>query len=332
MVKNKKIRTHHTKSAFKRTKSSKKNKSNPWFAFLSRFTPRSRKGVIRIALVVIALVVIGGAIPFPYTFAKSTTVTFDTVDENYTDLEMGDSKILQDGRDGRNTVNVESLQSIWGRLLGLQPVQQKEVNTIVEEMPVDKIVANGSRKYQYMLCSDGSSRYYTDEQFKNPNVGFTSKSNDNCKESNQGVKLKLADSQDGAVNNQTPPNVISTTSVPKACRQSSIPFGTEYQNASYLPRGTQQVASQGVNGFILSCPGKEDIKSSGVNQLILVGTGKTDAEIQSENDAEEVRIQQEETARTQRYYINLANCVQSLKAQGMQSSSAESHCRGIVRR
>jgi len=66
--------------------------------------------------------------------------------------------------------------------------------------------------------------------------------------------------------------------------------------------------------------------------LVLIGTGKTDAEIQAENDAKEVQRQQEEAERDQRYYINLANCVQNLKAQGMQASSAESHCRSIVRR
>ena len=280
----------------------------------------------------IALVAIAGAIPFPYTFAKSTPVTFHTVNENHAGLELGDSKLLQEGRDGRKIVNVESLQNVWGKLLGLQPMLQKEVTTTITEAPVDKIVANGSRKYQYMLCSDNSHRYYTDEQFRDPNVGFTSKSGDVCKENNQGVKLKLADSLDGTVNNLAPPSTIGTTQVPKGCKQSSIPFTTEYQNASYLPKGTQRVASQGINGFILSCPGKDDIQSSGVNQLVLIGTGKTDGEIQAEKDAEEVRKQQEEAARTQRYYVNLANCVQNLKAQGMQASSAESHCRSIITR
>jgi hypothetical protein len=87
-----------------------------------------------------------------------------------------------------------------------------------------------------------------------------------------------------------------------------------------------------MNGYILSCPGSKDIKVPGVNQLVLVGTGKTAAEVQAENDAAEVAKQQEEAARTQAYYLNLANCIQNLKAQGMQPSSAESHCRRIIRR
>ena len=44
-----------------------------------------------------------------------------------------------------------------------------------------------------MICSDGSYRYYNDEQFKDPTVGFTSKNDDPCAESKHGTKTKLAD-------------------------------------------------------------------------------------------------------------------------------------------
>lgn len=312
--------------------STKKKTKNQSFYFLSRFIPKNRKGVFKLLLALIGFVAIVGAIPFPYTFARSITLDFATENQKNAGLELGDLKVLQEGRDGIKVVNIEAYQSIWGRLLGLEPIQQKEVNEKVVDKPVSKIVANGSRKYQYMLCSDGRYRYFTDEQFNDPNTGFTGKSEDYCKINNQGTKIKLADSPDGAVNTQAPPNTINRAQVVPGCKEIPVPFGTEYQNASYLPRGTQQVASQGMNGYILSCPGSKDIKVPGVNQLVLVGTGKTAAEVQAENDAAEVAKQQEEAARTQAYYLNLANCIQNLKAQGMQPSSAESHCRRIIRR
>lgn len=310
----------------------KKNIARPKLAVLSRFVPKSKKTVIKTVLFATLVVAFVGSIPLPHTFEKSATIPFATDTQKNAGLELGDSKVLQEGRKGSKVITVSSLQSLWGRLLGWQPIQQKETDSTVTEEPVAKIIANGTRKYQYMMCSDGSYRYYTDKQFKDEYTGFTSKSQDYCKENNQGVKLKLADSLDGSTNNIAAPPASVNTPTPRGCTRSSIPHGTEYQNVSYLPRGTRQVASEGMDGFVLRCPGLADVTSLGVNQLVLVGTGKTDGEIQAEKDAEEVKRQQEETARDQRYYLNLANCIQSLKAQGASPSSAESHCRNIIRR
>lgn len=332
MVQNKKDRKHPAKSSTERNVVSKKKAATRKTALLARLLPRSRKGVIKASIAAIVFVALVGAIPFPYAFAKSTTVDFATENQKNAGLELGDSKVLQEGHDGAKIVNVESLQSIWGRLFGFEPIQQKTVSEKIVNIPASKLIANGTKKYQYMMCSDGRYRYFTDEQFKDPNTGFTSKSEDYCKTYNQGTKVKLADSPDGTVNTQATPSAISRPPVSPGCKETSVPFGIEYLNASYLPRGTQQIASQGMNGFILRCPGSADIKTSGVNQLVLVGTGKTAAEIQAENDAAEVARQQEENARDQRYYLALANCIQNLQAQGMQPSSAESHCRGIIRR
>lgn len=331
MVQSKKEQKHHVKETAERNVKPKKKATSRMNALLTRLMPRNRKGIIKVSIAVVVLVVVVGAIPFPHAFAKSVAVDFVTENQKSAGLELGDSKVLQEGRNGAKVVNIESFQSIWGKLLGLEPIQQKEVSEKVVDKPAFKIVANGTKKYQYMMCSDGRYRYFTDEQFKDPNTGFTSKSEDNCKANNQGTKVKLADSPDGTVSTQAPPSVISRAPVSPGCKEISVSFGTEYQNASYLPRGTQQVVSQGMNGFILRCPGSADTKVSGVNQLVLVGTGKTAAEIQAEADAAEIARQQEQAARDQRYNLALANCTQSLTAQGMQRSSAESNCRSIVR-
>jgi hypothetical protein len=297
-----------------------------------RFLPKSKRGAIKLVVSLAAIIIVAGAIPLPYTFAKIVTVDYTIKNEEYAGLELGDTKTIQEGRNGNKVITTDSLQSLWGRLLGLQPLQQKVKKETIKDEVIDKVVANGSRKYQYMMCSDGRYQYYPDEQFKDPNTGFTSKSKDYCKENNQGEKVKLADSPNGTVSNQVTPSPINKALTPAGCKNTPVPFKVEYQNVSYLPRGTQQIASQGVNGFILSCPGSADIKSSGVNQVVLVGTGKTDAEVQAEKDAAEVQRQQEEAARTQRYYINLANCVQNLKAQGVPQSTAEANCYRIITR
>lgn len=190
MVQNKKAR-NFTKSVSTRAKFSTKKVSSKKSSFLSRFKPQSRKGAIKLALALIGLIVIAGAIPLPHTFAKSAALDFATENKNYAGLELGDSKVLREGRDGRKVVNIKSLHSMWGRLFGLDPIRQKEVNTTIIEAPVDKIVANGSNRYQYMLCSDAGYKYYTDQQMKDEKVGFTNKSEDDCAKSNKGHRIGL---------------------------------------------------------------------------------------------------------------------------------------------
>lgn len=217
---------------------------------LSKLKPKNRKDIIKAALAVVAVVVVVCAIPFPYTFAKSTTIPFTTVAENIASLELGDSKVLQEGRAGKKTVEVKSLQSIWGRLLGRQPTQQKEVSSTITEKPVTKKVANGTRKYQYMLCTDGRYRYFTDEQFKDSQTGFTSKSDDSCKENNQGVKLKLADSLDGSVSNPSNSPQSGTYEADKINREvEKLQWCSEQDEISgnaYIGKVHQAQATQGI--------------------------------------------------------------------------------------
>lgn len=181
--------TNIVKAAAEHDVKPKKKTASRKKSLLARFMPRNRKGyIIKVSIAAIVLVAVVGAIPFPHAFAKSVAVDFATENQKNAGLELGDSKVLQEGRDGAKVIEIEAYQSIWGRLLGLEPIQQKEVSATVKDAPVNKIVANGSRKYQYMLCSNGSYRYYNDEQFKDPNTGFTSKSEDNCKTNNQAQK------------------------------------------------------------------------------------------------------------------------------------------------
>lgn len=228
---------------------------------------------------------------------------------------MGNSKVTQEGRDGRKTIDVKSQQSIWGILFGLQPLHQKEIATKITKKPTDKQIANGTRKYQYMLCSNGSYRYFTDTEFKDPSTGFTSRSKDYCKLNNHGVKLKLADSSAGTVNNQNTPQISHNVTVPRGCRKSVIPFKVEYQYTSTMQGGTQKVASQGINGYTLSCAGTSDITLDPLNQLVFVGIGKTNAETQAERDAEEVKELQAQAEKQAERLRNYRSCVSQIEAQ-----------------
>lgn len=199
---NKKKQAERKKRIVKSTEVAKKKTSNKKMVF-SKFVPRSRSNILKTVLALSMFILIAGAIPLPYTFAKSAPVSFTDVSEDSAEFELGDSEVIQEGRDGMKTIEVKSLQSIWGRLLDLNPLQQKETTSTISEEPVNRITANGTRKYQYMLCSDGSYRYYSDEEFKDDKVGFTSKSQDDCAANNNGHKVSLTNSKPS--NNSTSP-------------------------------------------------------------------------------------------------------------------------------
>lgn len=94
-------------------------------------------------------------------------------------LELGQSEIRQAGKDGET-------QTKRNLLFGFP-------TSTTNSDAVDEIIANGSRRYQYMYCSNGSYRYYTAEQFKDESVGFTHQSPDYCAQNKQGTQTTIAD-------------------------------------------------------------------------------------------------------------------------------------------
>ena len=231
---------------------------------LSRYIAKNKQTVGKIMLATFLLVLIVGAIPFSYTYAKDDIISFGIENEKHADLELGESKVFQEGRDGKKSIIIESRQSMWGRLLGWQPIQQKEVSSTITERPVNKVVANGTRKYQYMLCSDGSSRYYTDEQFKDPQTGFTSKSEDYCKENNQGHKVRLSDSNPsniGASSASRPtgaaqPDTYEADKIKREtekllwCIEQEERIGNEYISKVHQAQAMQDITNQEFNTIV----------------------------------------------------------------------------------
>lgn len=258
MSKNSKIHTKHKKSSAKKAP---KRPSTPLLQFVSR----DRNIIIKTVITATIVVVITGFIPLPHTFTKNTSVPFATENTKSADLELGESKTTQVGRDGKKTVNIESYQSLWGRALGWQPIQQKEVDSRVTEKPVNKVVVNGTKKYQYMLCSDGSYRYYTDEQFKDPQTGFTSKSEDYCKENNQGHKVGLSDSKSSNIDASSARNRPTSSAQPDTyeadkikretekllwCIEQEERIGNEYIGKVHQAQAMQDITNQEFNTIV----------------------------------------------------------------------------------
>ena len=140
------------------------------------------------------------------------------------------------------------------------------------------------RRWQYMMCSDGSYRYYTDEQFSNPQVGFTEASEDACAKSGHGIKTTLADKPPESTKTPTPALPRQTGSfVPPPTPQAGcnyygdIPYKTVKANDSNLKVGqTREIG--GYNGWRKECKDSagnivsNDQTSAPTDKIIYYGT------------------------------------------------------------
>jgi hypothetical protein len=143
-----------------------------------RFSKKKKRTPVRlisygiIAFGMLILTLLGS-----YTTTEPTK--YSSVSVTDSNLELGQTEIKQVGKDGQKQIK-RSL--IFGTPLSTSNTD-----------PVDELIAKGSRRYQYMYCSNGSYRYYSAEQFKDPSVGFTHQSPDNCAENGAGTQTTIAD-------------------------------------------------------------------------------------------------------------------------------------------
>lgn len=112
-------------------------------------------------------------------YSTTEAIEFEKTTVSDSGLELGQSEMRQVGKNGQNTI-------IHNLIFGFK----QSANRIE---PTNEITAKGTRRYQYMYCSDGSYRYYTAEQFKNPNVGYTHQSPDDCAKNGNGTETTIAD-------------------------------------------------------------------------------------------------------------------------------------------
>lgn len=209
----------------------------------------------------------------PDNIIKAESVPYSKQNTQDSTIELGESKTVQTGVNGKKEVTYKVSRSLLNILFGGAAVNGKVVSSVTKQAPLNKIIASGTRKYQYMYCSNGGYRYYTDDQFKNASTGFTHQSKDYCAVNKQGTMTQLADAAPGAT---TTANVRPY--IPPNCSTIDIPYSTTYQNVSYLTSGQTQ-SSGGFNGYKVTCTaGSTGYIPSGytiqpINKVVYGGTG-----------------------------------------------------------
>ena len=162
--------------------------------------PRRKVGLIiyySVAAVIVLIslgIILDNSITRTEIIESEEPIYFYTEYEDDNSLELGTEKVKQTGEDGIKKIYTEEKKKlITGEVRNTDIVN---VETIKE--PTKEIIRRGTRKWQYMICSDGGYRYYTDEQFQNPKVGFTHSSEDDCAKNSQGTMIGLADTPPAA--------------------------------------------------------------------------------------------------------------------------------------
>lgn len=125
-------------------------------------------------------------------YKKIESIGFQTEYRNSDAVELGDEQTEQQGVNGEKETIYRRSISVLRQFIGRDP-EESQISSRITKEPVSAIVLKGARRWQYMRCSDGSYRYFTDDQMKNQQVGFTSKSPDYCAQHGQGKKISLAD-------------------------------------------------------------------------------------------------------------------------------------------
>lgn len=222
-----------------------------------------------LTVVLASAVVLGIAlftIPVSYVKSETMPLTYVTEYKDESAIELGIEKVAQDGKEGERFLKYQYKQSLFDYLFRKDKVTKLEIENKTIAEPVEKIVLNGTRKWQYMMCSNGTYRYYTNEQFKDRNTGFTSKSPDSCAENNQGNKVSLADTNKGESNTTTP------SYVPETCRSVDVPYKTVYKDVDWLYVGETQ-EGLGFNGFNWVCSDpSRNISSAPIDKVNYRGT------------------------------------------------------------
>lgn len=167
-----------------------------WKASFKEWREKHRKGLLiayyssaAILIVICVGIILNNLVTRTETVEEEDTIYYWTKYEDDDSLELGTEKTTQEGENGIRKTTYEKKR----RLITGEIVSSEIINTENLKDPTDKIIRQGTRKWQYMICSDGSYRYYTDEQFKNKNTGFTHSSEDYCATNNQGTMIALAD-------------------------------------------------------------------------------------------------------------------------------------------
>ena len=204
-------------------------------------------------------------IPFSHTGTKTVSLDYEAQSITDPNIELGDTKINQQGANGSSIEKYKYKKSFIEYILGTR-VSETQVSLRTVKQPTNQVIASGTLRYQYMYCSNGSYRSYTDAQMKDPTIGLTHKSPDYCAQNNQGAETGLGNAPTATATN-TPNNTIG-----KDCTLSTLPYTTTEQDVTWLPAG-QTETQGGMNGSALFCKGKTPSIAQPINKIVYVGTG-----------------------------------------------------------
>ncbi len=121
---------------------------------------------------------------------RDEPISFITEYVDTDELELGTEEVEREGEDGVKKVTYREKSY----LLSGKVIDSFQMDFETTKEPVSKLVKRGTRRWQYMICSDGGWMFYSDEQFKDKNVGFTHASEDACAKDGKGTAVALADS------------------------------------------------------------------------------------------------------------------------------------------
>lgn len=163
---------------------------------LANMTIRNR--LLTLAGILVAVLVLGwlSTTPYDYHEIENNQTPFETKYVENNQIELGNQTVTIHGLNGttETTYDYKATLLEWLFDKSNQRSRGKALTKVIAK-PVAQEIQKGTLKYQYMWCSDGSSRFYTNEQFADPLTGFTSSSPDYCSENGQGRKEKLASAQ-----------------------------------------------------------------------------------------------------------------------------------------
>ncbi len=147
-------------------------------------------------------------VPFTRTEIRNSDIPYDVEYIQDSSLELGEQQTRQHGENGIKATTIHIRKTLSGRKVSETIVSDKTVKS-----PVNETKAQGTKRYQYMWCSNGSYRYYTNDQFKNSYTGFTHKSDDYCAQNGQGHMTGLADTAPNPTYNYTPAPIAHTPTI-----------------------------------------------------------------------------------------------------------------------
>ena len=144
--------------------------------------------VILFCIIIIILPLINNIV-FYSEETSEEIISSQTVYEETSDIELGQSRVKVYGYDGKKEVVYKV-----GRRLFTGEVSREEVSDKIIVAAKDTVIEKGTKRYRFMWCSDNTYKYYYEDDYNsNKNIGYTWSGEDFCQKDGHGVRTNVAD-------------------------------------------------------------------------------------------------------------------------------------------